>query len=84
MKQLTLRQIPDSVGEKLRKKAAQDHQSLNKTAVSALAKGLGVSNAKTSKRDLTKFAGRWSKEDLAEFERNTAIFETIDNDIWAK
>ncbi len=82
MKQLTLRQIPDAVEEKLRQKAAREHQSLNRTAIDALAKGLGVERQEVVKRDLSNLAGRWSKQESAEFERNIAIFETIDDELW--
>ncbi len=82
MNQLTLRQIPDTVEEKLRIKAAEEHQSLNKTAVSALAKGLGISDFNSRKRDLSKFVGLWGRDEVVEFKKNTALFETIDTEIW--
>jgi len=32
--------------------------------------------------DLDHLAGTWSAEDAAEFERNTAAFETVDEAMW--
>ncbi len=50
MKHLTWRRIPDAVEEKLRQKAAREHQSLNRTAIDALAKGLGVERQEVCSR----------------------------------
>ncbi len=33
--------------------------------------------------DFDRLAGTWTKEEAAEFERNTAAFGNIDPDIWA-
>jgi hypothetical protein len=33
-------------------------------------------------RDLDHLAGTWSQEEVAEFERNTAVFEKVDEEIW--
>ena len=32
--------------------------------------------------DLDHLAGTWSREEAAEFERNTAVFEQVDEDLW--
>ncbi len=82
MNQLTLRKIPAPVENGLRKLAGENQQSLNKTVIKVLEKGLGLEETGSIKRDLSSLAGRWSRSDEKEFERNMAIFEVIDEEIW--
>ena len=82
MNQMTIRQIPDHVVKKIRRLAATTEQSINKTTISLLKKGLGLDNKTSKKRDLSSVAGKWSKKDAAEFRRHITIFESIDRDVW--
>ena len=84
MSQITLRNIPEPVNHKLRDLAKQTGQSINRTILEVLKKGLGLSDAPPAKkRDLSEFAGMWTKEEAAEFDRNIhEMFETIDEEMW--
>jgi len=84
MNQLTLRHIPAPVEHRLRVQARKSGQSLNKTAISLLAKAVGLQGNEGSKRkrDLSRFAGTMSSDEVAEFERNTRQFEAIDDEVW--
>ena len=84
MSQITLRNIPEPVDHKLRALAKQSGQSINRTILEVLKKGLGLSDAPpTKKRDLSAFVGIWTKEEAEEFDRNiNAMFETIDEEMW--
>ena len=82
MKQITVRRIPDAVETELRKLAKRRQQSVNKTAVHVLQKGLGIGDHAIEKRDLSRLAGQWSAEDCRLFEQNVSIFETIDESVW--
>lgn len=42
----------------------------------------GVPLRRVVHTDLDYLAGTWSAEDAAEFERNTAAFETVDEAMW--
>ena len=82
MNQLTLRQIPDAVERRLRELARREGKSLNKTVVSLLAAGLGLEKPSRRRRDLSGIAGAWSEAEAAEFDRNTAVFDRIDEELW--
>ena len=84
MNQFTVRQIPFSVEKKLREIARETGQSINKTVISLLEKALGIGDRQRyqKKRDLSRFAGIWKKEEAEEFENNTRIFEQIDPEVW--
>ncbi len=80
--QMTLRQIPDEVEKGLRARARKTGRSLNRTAITLLEQALITKPAATRKRDLSRFAGQWSREECRTFERDTRIFEQIDSEIW--
>ena len=83
MTQMTIRQIPEAVERRLRSLAKRRHTSLNRAAVSALAAGVGLGETETrKKRDLTGFAGTWSKEQTREFNERLRVFEQIDEEVW--
>ncbi len=82
MKQLTLRQIPAEVENELRQVAGQNGASLNHTAIAALQKGLGLAPPARRRRDLSRFAGKWTAEEAAEFEQHVQAFSHIDEELW--
>ena len=62
--QYTIRNVPDTLDEALRRTARDRGKSLNEVAVEALARGAGVSGERVRQRDLTGIAGTW-REDSA-------------------
>lgn len=88
MNTLTIRGIPKPVEQRLRKIARESHRSLNKAAIDLLQKavGLGDNTMETSgkQRDVRGVFGKWTKKEAEEFERNTAIFESIDEEMWKR
>ena len=82
MKQLTLRQIPPIVEEKIRELAQQQGQSLNKTVIYLLKKALGLEKTKEKYRDVRSISGTWSEEDAKNFLKHCEIFEQIDEEMW--
>lgn len=82
MKQLTLRQIPPIIEEKLRKLAQERGQSINKTVIYLLKKALGLEKAGRKYRDVSELSGNWSKEEAEAFMKNTEVFEQIDEEVW--
>ncbi len=82
MSQITLRQIPKDLESRLRTMARENHASLNKTIISILLKALGLSSEGRKKRDLDDLSGSWDSSEAKEFEKNTAIFERIDQETW--
>jgi hypothetical protein len=68
--------------KKIRRLAATTEQSINKTTIALLKKGLGLENKTSKKRDLSGLAGKWSKKDAVEFRKHIRIFESIDKEVW--
>lgn len=85
MNTLTLRKIPQPIEQRLRQMAKDTHQSLNKTAVELLAKGVGIGSLSTKKKKYRDIAGvfpKWTEQEYLDFEKNTKIFDAIDESMW--
>jgi plasmid stability protein len=76
--QYTLRNIPKSVDKALRAKAKADGKSLNEAALEVMKSGLGVSDERGKKRDLSDLTGTMSKEDARAIERAVARMDAAD------
>ena len=82
MKQLTLRQLPKEVENELRQVASQNGTSLNHTAIAALQKGLGLASPARRRRDLSRFAGKWTAAEADQFDETVRVFGQIDAELW--
>ena len=80
--QMTLRQIPDAIEKGIRGRARSTGRSMNRVMIDLLEEVLNVRPASTKRRDISRFAGQWSPEECAAFDRNTLIFEHIDEETW--
>ena len=78
--QYTIRRIPKAVDAAIRRRAKQEGKSLNEVAVKALADGLGVSEQRRPRRDLTGIAGSW-RDDRAT-EEALAAQDQVDEELW--
>lgn len=78
--QYTLRDIPRQVDEALRARARREGKSLNRVAIEALARALGVSGDDVPQRDLGDVAGTWVKDDRVE--RALEEQRQVDPDLW--
>ena len=78
--QYTIRNVPDTVDEALRKAARTKGKSLNEVAIEALARGAGVTGHSRPQRDLADIAGSWHKD--AAFDSALAAQDTIDEEMW--
>ena len=78
--QYTIRNIPNSLDEALRRSARERGKSLNEVAIDALARGAGLFGEIRSQRDLGDIAGTWHKD--AAFDRALAEQDTIDEEMW--
>lgn len=79
--QYTLRNIPRSLDEALRRVAREGGKSLNEVAIEALARGAGVTPDRRRQRDLGDIAGTWRED--PDFDRALADQDSIDKEIWA-
>jgi hypothetical protein len=84
MNQITLRDIPSDVEHFIRDIAQKKNQSINKTILEFLRKGLGLPDQGKKRRDLSTLAGTWNEQDLTEFNENTKFFEDLDDEMWTK
>jgi plasmid stability protein len=78
--QYTIRNIPGTLDEALRKVARAHGKSLNEVAIEALARGAGVTGENRRQRDLGDIAGTWRKD--AAFDSALAAQDTIDEEMW--
>lgn len=85
MKVITLRNIPPDVARRIEEKRARSGLSLNKTVISILEEGLGLSGSGRSSvrnSDFDEFCGIWSEEQADEFDRSLAEQRRIDPELW--
>jgi hypothetical protein len=78
--QYTIRKIPGSLDEALRRVARERGKSLNEVAIEALARGAGVTGDRGRQRDLRDIAGTWRKDPA--FDSALAAQDTIDEEMW--
>jgi hypothetical protein len=78
--QYTIRNVPDTLDEALRKVARARGKSLNEVAIEALARGAGVTGESRRQRDLGDIADTWRKD--AAFDRALAAQHAIDEEMW--
>jgi plasmid stability protein len=84
MATMTLRGIDEKTAEALRERAQKEGTSVNAVTLRLIRESLGLDKRKRNviHNDLDHLAGTWSQEEVAEFERNTAVFEKVDEEIW--
>jgi plasmid stability protein len=78
--QYTIRNVPGTLDEALRRAARERGKSLNEVAIEALARGAGVAGERRRHRELGDIAGTWRKDRA--FDRALAAQDTIDEKLW--
>jgi hypothetical protein len=78
MKSITLHGISEDLDQRIAEKCRETGLSQNKTVIQVLENALLPSMAEQKRAELMPLLAAWTDEDLAEFERNTADFEIID------
>jgi len=81
-KYLSIRGVAPDLARALAAERRRSGQSLNETVLELLRRALGLAGVPPPSNGLGRYAGTWSADDLAEFERATACFEEIDEDLW--
>ena len=81
---MTLRGIDERISGALKERDRKEDSSVNTVMLRILKESLGLERKKRSVLydDLDCLAGTWSAQDAAEFEWATAVFESVDKDIW--
>jgi hypothetical protein len=78
--QYTIRKVPDTLDEALRRAAREQGKSLNEVAIEALFRGAGLTGECERQRDLSDIAGTWRKDPA--FDDARAAQDTIDEGMW--
>jgi len=78
--QYTIRNVPDTLDEALRRVARERGKSLNEVAIEALARGAGVTGESKRQRNLGDIAGTWRRDPA--FDSALAAQDTIDEEMW--
>lgn len=84
MKTVTIRGVDPELDHVIKSKARQENLSVNQWILQALKKVTGTGKDPVFKKhhDLDALAGGWSEEDARLFQKNTEIFERIDEEVW--
>ena len=84
MATMTLRGIDEQTAQALKESARREGTSVNAFTLRLLRESLGLEKRKRCQTytDLDHLAGTWSREDETEFNRNTAVFEQVDEELW--
>ena len=84
MKTLTIRGIDPELDRAIKSRATQSNLSANQWILQSLKKVTGTGKEPVFKKyhDLDVLAGGWSREETKAFQKNTEIFERIDEDVW--
>jgi len=80
IKALTIRNLPPSVAEALEREKRRRGKSLNQTVIDLLGQGLGIKGTRSN--GLGRLSGSWSEDEFSDFEKATAPFEEIDEELW--
>lgn len=78
--QYTIRSVPESLDQALRRRAEQEHKSLNRVVLEALQAAVQNEAAPKTYQDLDHLIGTWV-EDPA-FDEMMQMFEQIDEEEW--
>jgi hypothetical protein len=78
--QYTLRNVPRSLDEALRRAARERGKSLNEVAIEALARGTGITQERSRQRDLADITGSWHEDDA--FDNALAEQDKVDEEMW--
>jgi plasmid stability protein len=80
IKTLTIRNLPPQLAAALEREKRRQGKSLNQTVIDLLGQGLGAQGVRSN--GLGQLAGGWNEEEFRDFERATAQFEGVDEELW--
>lgn len=78
--QYTIRHIPPAVDAALRRRAKQEHKSLNEVTTDALRRGSGAGGEPLRHRNLRNLAGTWRED--RDFDAAIRDQHRIDEHLW--
>jgi len=81
VKHLTIRHVTPDLERAIAAEQQRRGGTQNDTVLSALRRAFGL-DEQPYDNGLRALAGQWSQEEFDEFERNTAVFDEIDEELW--
>ena len=78
--QYTIRSLPASLDEAIRKRVEEERKSLNTVVVEALMEAFGLSGSAPAHRDLGELAGSWVED--AAVDEALGAQRGIDDEMW--
>jgi len=83
MKSITIHNIDNVLEEVVKRQAAQNGTSLNRTIKNLLRQSLGISEERKRKHaDFSAFSGIWSTRESKKFAKNIKDFEKVNAKDW--
>jgi hypothetical protein len=84
MRSITIHSIDEFLYSKIKNRAMEEHNSMNKTVKNILAGVMGQTRdaAAERKKDFMDIFGKWSKKELADFEKKLEETRKIDMEDW--
>jgi len=84
MKSITIHGLDEHLDRTIRSLANREGLSMNKTIKKVLRSALGLDEQSmtTRREQFTDLFGTWTKQDLDEFQENTADFSQVDPSDW--
>ena len=76
--QLTIRNVPDEVADRLKRLSRERGSSVNSTVLELLARAVDV----RSRRARVEEYATWTDEDVEDFDRALAAQRVIDDELW--
>lgn len=81
MRQLSIRSVDTPLAAALEEERRRTGDSLNATVLRLLRSALGIERPPLE-NGLRELAGSWSDAEADAFERATAMFEAVDDELW--
>jgi plasmid stability protein len=82
MKSISVHQLDEELARKLEQRAEEQNQSLNRTIKQLLRQALGLERTKKNGVDFSDLCGVWSKDELLQFESQTAELNEVRREDW--
>ena len=82
MKTLTIRNVSPQLADALLEEKKRRGKSVNSVVLEFLSHDLGIESGHRRSNGLSQLAGRWTQEDLDEFETAVKAFDEIDEELW--
>jgi hypothetical protein len=82
MKSITIHNLDTPLAKRIEDLAAESGLSQNKLIKRLLRQALGLDATPPAANDFEKFAGTWTEQEAQLFSTDTAVFNSIDEELW--